>query len=117
MNRKLIRPNLSEFKDKPAREREASKKKPQPSYETHAENYYYLKQMNKKTRMSIVFIDGSIIEGTIEWYDRDCIKLNRDLEPNLLIYKHNIKYLYKMESDNSSPAKGPSPKPKTSRQG
>lgn len=95
MNRKLIRPNLSEIKDKMNRD-SAKQKKVHPSYETFAENYYYLKQMNKKTPMAVVFEGGEVIEGYIEWYDKNCIKLNRDDAPNLLIYKKSIKYLYKL---------------------
>ncbi len=95
MNRKLIRPNFSEVKER--MKIESSKKKTHPPYETHAENYYYLKQMNKKTPMAVVFDDGETIEGCIEWYDRDCIKLNRDDAPNLLIFKNSIKYLYKLD--------------------
>lgn len=96
MNRKLIRPNLAEIKEKMSRESE--KRKIHPSYETHAENYYYLKQMNKKTRMAVAFADGEVIQGYIEWYDRNCFKLNREDAPNLLVYKTSIKYLYKVEN-------------------
>ncbi|MGQ9671831.1 MAG: Hfq-like protein [Candidatus Aminicenantales bacterium] len=95
MNRKLIRPNLAEIREE--RHREAAKKKSHPPYETHAENYYFLKQMNKKTRMALVFADGEVVEGYIEWYDRNCIKLNREGAPNLMVYKNNLKYLYKVE--------------------
>jgi sRNA-binding regulator protein Hfq len=66
-----------------------------PPTDTFAENYYYLKQMNKKTPMAVVFTDGEVVEGIIEWYDRNCIKLNRDKAPNMLIYKSHIKYIYK----------------------
>lgn len=75
---------------------ESAKKKSHPLYDTHAENYYHLKQMNKKTPMAVVFEDGEIVEGCIEWYDNKCFKLNRDNAPNLLIYKNSIKYLYKL---------------------
>ena len=95
MNRKLIRPNLTEYKDKMSRE--SAKKKAHPSYETHAENYYYLKQMNRKTPITIVFHNGETVEGYVEWYDKNCLKLNRHNAPNLLIYKNSIKYLYKLE--------------------
>ena len=95
MNRKLIRPNFSEYKEKMARE--TVKKKTHPAYDTHAENYYFLKQMNKKTLIAVVLSDGEKVEGFIEWYDKDCIKLNRADAPNLLIYKHAIKYLLKLE--------------------
>jgi host factor-I protein len=95
MNRRLIRPNLAEIREKESHE--AAKKKMQPPYDTHAENYYYLKQMNKKTRMAVVFHDGESVEGYVEWYDRHCFKLNRDGAPNLLVYKVNVKYLHKVE--------------------
>jgi len=100
MNRKLIRPNLSEIKEKMSRE--PAKKKPHPPSETFAENYYYLKQMNKKTPMAVVLADGETIEGYVEWYDRNCIKLNRDDAPNLLVFKNNIKYLYKLDEKKES---------------
>jgi host factor-I protein len=71
-------------------------KQPPPEV-THAENFYYLKQMNSKTPMVIVLTDGEQIHGCIEWYDRTCLKLNRDGAPNLVIQKHSIKYLFKHE--------------------
>lgn len=112
MNRKLIRPNFSDYKEKMSRE--ASKKKAHPGYETHAENYYYLKQMNKKTPMAVIFEDGEQVEGYVEWYDRDCIKLNRDSAPNLLIYKHAIKYLFKLEEKEGPPKTTPRTTPRKS---
>ena len=93
MNRKHIRPNFSEIKEKMSKE--SAKKKSHPPSDTFAENYYYLKQMNKKTLMAVVLNDSQTIEGYIEWYDRNCIKVNRNDAPNLLIYKSSIKYLYK----------------------
>jgi host factor-I protein len=99
MNRKLIRPNLSEIKEHMIqdkdRDKDAARRKMHPPTDTFAESYYYLKQMNKKTPMAVVFTDGTIVEGSIEWYDRNCIKLNRDNAPNLLIYNTNIRCLYK----------------------
>jgi len=62
---------------------------------TNAENFYYLKQMN--TPMVIVLTDGEEIRGCIEWYDRSCLKVNRDGAPNLVIQKHCIKYLFKQD--------------------
>ncbi|HRD01455.1 MAG TPA: RNA chaperone Hfq [Candidatus Saccharicenans sp.] len=110
MQRRLIRPNLSEVKEKmskEAREAEAAKKKMPPPTDTHAENYYFLKQMNKKTLMAVVLDDGEQVEGYIEWYDRNCFKLNRREAPNLLIYKRQVKYLYKLETEpEAEPEKG-----------
>ncbi|HJQ36565.1 MAG TPA: hypothetical protein VKB93_05460 [Thermoanaerobaculia bacterium] len=68
-----------------------------PPESTNAENFYYLKQMNSKTPMVVVLTDGEEIRGWIEWYDRNCLKVNREGAPNLLIQKHCIKYLFKAD--------------------
>ncbi len=107
MNRKLIRPNLSEIKERMSQDKDRDKdarRKMHPPTDTFAESYYYLKQMNKKTPMAVVFNDGEIVEGYVEWYDRNCIKLNRDNAPNLLIYKSSIRCLYKV---NEAPEADP----------
>jgi host factor-I protein len=71
-------------------------KKPVPPEQTNAENFYYMKQMQTKTPMVIVLTDGEVIQGVIEWYDKMCLKVNREGAPNLLLYKANIKYMYKV---------------------
>ena len=96
VNRKLIRPSLNEIKEQitPPR-RVPPQKKPAPPDQTNAENFYYVKQMQAKTAMVFVLRDGETLHGVIEWYDKCCLKVNREGEPNLLIYKSNIKYMYK----------------------
>ncbi len=75
-------------------------KKPAPPEQTNAENFYYQKQMQSRTPMVIVLRDGEEVHGIIEWYDRNCIKVIRESdEPNLMIYKPAIKYMYK-EGEN-----------------
>ena len=125
MNRKLIRTTLAEVKGK-AREvpqpRERSngsnprpssdggqqraaqqqaavqvRKRVPPPNETNAEIFYYKKQIDAHTLMVIVLLDGEEIEGTIEWYDRGALKVNRKSEPNLLVLKRNIKYMFKAD--------------------
>ena len=97
-NRKLIRPNLSEIKKEPAPTRPAKRKQP-PADQTNAESFYYAKQMQNRTPMVVVLQDGEQIRGVIEWYDRNSIKINRDSDPNLLVLKHNIKYMFKEHDD------------------
>jgi host factor-I protein len=99
VNRKLIRPSLNEVKDQMNR-RPSHQKKVAPPDQTNAENFYYMKQMQAKTRMIFVLKDGETLEGTIEWYDKTCLKINRDGAPNLLIFKPNIKYMYKASSND-----------------
>ena len=66
-----------------------------PPEQTNAENFYYQKQMQSKTPMVLVLQDDEEIRGVIEWYDKYCLKVSRTGEPNLLIYKPSIKYMYK----------------------
>jgi host factor-I protein len=135
MNRKLIRPNLSELKDKlglPAKNSGSEGMTPVPSAitpggelnpavnpavptapqglgsprrkiappeQTNAESFYYLKQMQSKTPMVIVLQDDEKVRGVIEWYDKHCLKINRVKEPNVLVPKHNIKYIYKQDEE------------------
>jgi len=102
-NRKLIRPSFNEIKEKadapPPRKAAAGapQKRQVPPDQTNAENFYYVKQMQSKTPMVITLKDGEVLKGVIEWYDRSCLKLNRDGEPNVLLYKSNIKYMFKDE--------------------
>ena len=70
-------------------------KKAVPPDQTNAENFYYMKQMQSKTQMVIVMKDGEVLKGIIEWYDKTCLKFNREGAPNLLIYKPSIKYMHK----------------------
>ena len=99
-NRKLIRPSFNEAKADAKGQRPPSRgavgpKRTSPPEQTNAENFYYLKQMQSKTPMSLVLRDGEVLKGVIEWYDKDCLKVNRDGAPNLLVFKSNIKYMHK----------------------
>ena len=111
VNRKLFRTSLTDVKDPyPPRERERAtpsrsqqqqggggpqRKKPAPPEQTSAESFYYVKQMQSRAPVAVVLTDGETLHGTVEWYDRECIKLTRFGSPNLLIYKHCIKYVFK----------------------
>ena len=126
VNRKLIRTTLAEVKGKARevpqprersngasrpsvegaqqRERAAQqaaavqvRKRVPPPNETNAEIFYYKKQIDAHTQMVIVLLDGEEIEGTIEWYDRGALKVNRKSAPNLLVLKRNVKYMYKAD--------------------
>ena len=112
-NRKLIRPSLNRNDHNhnhphnnhaPGERRDrdrssAPAKKTAPTEQTNAENFYYQKQMQTKTPMVVVLRDGEEVHGYIEWYDKQCIKLNRNGIPNLMIYKPAIKYMFK-EGEN-----------------
>lgn len=74
---------------------------------SHAEVFYFQKQIQAQTRMVVVLENGEQIEGVIEWYDRYAIKLRNLGHGNgqenghaggrtrVLIYKDCIRYIYK----------------------
>jgi RNA chaperone Hfq len=108
VSRKLIRPSLSAPtpRTEPVSERRerlertdrmaaTSSRRSSVPEQTHAENYYYQKQIQSKTAVVVVMKDGEQLQGLIEWYDRNCIKLSRNGGGNLLIYKPAIRYIYK----------------------
>jgi len=41
--------------------------------------------------------DGEEVVGVIEYYDQSFIRITRQGEPYLFIFKHDIKYLYEVE--------------------
>ena len=89
------RPERPERGDRGDRgDRNGGRKQP-PSESTNAENFYYQKQMQGKTPMVIVLLDDEEVHGTIEWYDKNCLKLCRNGMPNVVVYKPAIKYMYK----------------------
>jgi sRNA-binding regulator protein Hfq len=59
-----------------------------------AELFYLQKQIQSQTPMVVVLEDGEHIEGCIEWYDRNAIKVRG--RSKVLIYKSAIKYMYKL---------------------
>jgi host factor-I protein len=99
VNRRMFRPAFPDVKEQaPQRAPHngpAPSKKPAPPEITHAENFYWVKQMQSRTPMVVVLDNGEELKGMVEWYDRDCIKLTRQGSPNLLIFKRVIKYVHK----------------------
>ena len=46
--------------------------------------------------MHVKLTDNQEIDGILEFYDDGFIRLTRDGEPNLFLYKHDIKYLFEL---------------------
>lgn len=102
--RKLVRPPLTEkmargrlFSQQPAFPLTAhyagQRSEPVRRESSHAEVFYFQKQVQTQTLMTFVLDDGESIEGFIEWYDQDVIKVRH--RGRTMIYKSCIKYLYK----------------------
>jgi host factor-I protein len=59
------------------------------------EEVRYLKHLiENRLRVRVRLIDNEEVSGVIEFYDANFIRLTREGEPNLFLFKHDIKYLY-----------------------
>jgi sRNA-binding regulator protein Hfq len=65
----------------------------QDPLQRQAELFYLQKQIQAQTPMVLVLEDGEQIEGCIEWYDRNTLKVRGHAKT--LVYKSAIKYMYK----------------------
>ncbi len=61
---------------------------------SHAEAFYFQKQVQQRTEMTVILDDGEELNGVIEWYDKCVVKL-RSGRRRVMIYKSGIKYMYK----------------------
>ncbi len=71
----------------------AHKSKTPPPDDTRQEAAYLKALGEKQTPVSIKLMDGEVVRGWIEYYDRRMVRLTRDGEPNLFIFKHEIAYI------------------------
>ncbi|MBV9572516.1 MAG: RNA chaperone Hfq [Acidobacteriales bacterium] len=69
------------------------KGKAAPAAETSQEAAYLKSLGEKQKPISIKLVGGEVVHGWIEYYDRDMVRLTRDRQPNLFIYKHDIVYI------------------------
>ena len=54
----------------------------------------YIDRLSKSRTLVVVkLIDGEEVRGWIEYYDKDIIRITRETQPNLFIYKHQITYI------------------------
>ena len=72
----------------------ASKSKQKAPEQTFEEVKYLRYLIDRAIPVTIRLSDNSEISGVIEFYDAHFIRLTRKNEPNLFIYKHDIKYLF-----------------------
>ena len=71
----------------------ARKGKTPPPDDTRQEASYLKSLGDKQTPVSIKMLDGEIVRGWIEYYDRRMVRLTREGAPNLFIFKHEIAYI------------------------
>jgi len=61
------------------------------------EEVKYLKRLiEDRVPVRVRLSDNQEVDGIIEFYDSNFIRLTREGQPNLFLYKHDIKYLYEL---------------------
>jgi host factor-I protein len=77
---------------KPSPVRKGGGKNPPP--EETSEESAYLKDLGQQQKVvSIRLVDGEVVQGWIEYYDKNMVRLTREGAPNLFIFKHDIMYI------------------------
>jgi host factor-I protein len=62
--------------------------------QTFQEVKYLRHLVDTQAKVRIRLEGDSEVSGVIEFYDQNLIRLTRSGEPNLFLYKHDIKYIY-----------------------
>jgi host factor-I protein len=69
------------------------KGKTPPPDDTRQEAAYLKALGDRQAPVSIKLLDGEVVRGWIEYYDRRMVRLTRQDGPNLFIFKHDIAYI------------------------
>ena len=62
--------------------------------QTHAEIRHLTNLIRNKTPVVVKLVSGEEIEGWIEYYDKNFIRVTRKQEPNIFVFKDKIKYIF-----------------------
>jgi host factor-I protein len=69
------------------------KLKSPPAEDTGMEASYLKGLGERQAQVTVKLMGGESMKGWVEYYDQDMIRLTRDGQPNLFIYKHDILYI------------------------
>lgn len=69
----------------------SSTKAPEQTFE---EVKFLKRLIEEQKTVRVKLSDNQEVEGIVEFYDTNFIRLTRAGEPNLFLFKHDIKYLY-----------------------
>jgi host factor-I protein len=65
--------------------------------QTFEELKYLRRLVDSRAPVRLRLTSDEEVTGIIEFYDESFLRLTRDGEPNLFVYKHDIKYLWEVE--------------------
>jgi sRNA-binding regulator protein Hfq len=76
----------------------AEKKSARPPEQTFEEIKYLKRLIEHKTPVRVKLSDNEVVDGVVEYYDQRFLRITRTDAPNLFIFKHDIKYLFEIQS-------------------
>lgn len=65
--------------------------------QTFEEVNYLRHLIDDRVPVRVRLSDNQEVDGIVEFYDANFIRITRDGEPNLFLFKHDIKYLYEIK--------------------
>jgi hypothetical protein len=65
-----------------------------PPAATGMEHKYFVQIKETRSPIVAVLTDGRRVEGVIEYFDRDMVKITRPNGPHYFVRKEDIRYLY-----------------------
>ena len=71
----------------------AKRSRTPPPEETYEESAFLKQLGEKQQRVALKLMDGQVVRGWIEYYDKNMVRLTREGAPNLFIFKHEIMYI------------------------
>jgi sRNA-binding regulator protein Hfq len=77
---------------KPVQQHQRPARQPPPDH-TLQEAQYLKSLVANKTRVRVKLRDDQQVDGVVEYYDSSFIRLTREDDANLFLYKSEIKYL------------------------
>lgn len=64
--------------------------------QTYEEVKYLRHLIDDRVPVKVRLSDNQEVAGIVEFYDANFIRITREGEPNLFLFKHDIKYLYEI---------------------
>jgi host factor-I protein len=69
--------------------------------QTFEEVKYLRHLIDDRVPVRVRLSDNQEVDGVVEFYDANFIRITRNGEPNLFLFKHDIKYLYELSNDTN----------------
>ncbi|MBM3785074.1 MAG: Sm ribonucleo-like protein [Acidobacteria bacterium] len=63
---------------------------------THRETEYFRELIERQQPVRVRLMDNQEHTGTLEYFDETFVRLTRTAQPNLFVFKHDIKYLFEV---------------------